>query len=63
MDPSYKAFLLKFVVILLISPLIGYLVLQIVENLNKAKRLKGVKKGIALGVAGFLIAVLLGWLR
>ncbi len=63
MDPAYKAFVIKFGVFLLVSPLIGFVALQIIENLSKARKLKGVKKAIALGIAGFLIAILLGWLR
>ncbi|NGX59268.1 MAG: hypothetical protein KR126chlam3_00416 [Chlamydiae bacterium] len=63
MDPVYKSVLIKFGVLVLISPLIGFVALQIVENLKKAQKLKGIKKGIALAVAGILIAVLLGWLQ
>ncbi|MDN3506188.1 MAG: hypothetical protein P0S96_03060 [Simkaniaceae bacterium] len=63
MDPAVKLFAIKFVAILIISPLIGFAALQIVENLKKALKLKGMKKVIALGIAGFLIAVLLGWLQ
>lgn len=63
MDPEYKTFLIKFGTILLISPLIGFVALQIVENLKKAQKYKGIKKGIALAIAGFLIAILLGWLQ
>ena len=63
MDRETKVVIIKFIVILLLSPLIGLIALQIVENLKKASKLKGIKKGIALAIAGFLIAVLLGWLQ
>lgn len=63
MDPVYKSVLIKFGVLVLISPLIGFVALQIIENLKKAQKLTGVKKGIALAVAGILIAILLGWLQ
>lgn len=63
MDPSYKAFFIRFAIFLLISPLIGYIALQIMENLKKAQKTKGIKKAVALAIAGFLIAVLLGWLQ
>ena len=63
MDPIYKKFLVKLGIIILISPLIGSIAFQIVENLKKARSLKGIKKGIALAIVGFLIAILLGWLQ
>lgn len=63
MDPSLKTFAIKFVSIIIFSPLIGYVALQIIENLKKALKLKGMKRAIPLAIAGFLIAVLLGWLQ
>lgn len=63
MNPEYKHFAIRFATFLILSPLIGYVALQIVENLKKASKIKGTKKIIALSVAGFLIAILLGWLQ
>ncbi len=60
---SLQAFFLKLGVIIILSPLIGYLALEIVSNLEKAKKLQGKKKWMALGTAGFLLAVILGWLQ
>ncbi|MBI5273669.1 MAG: hypothetical protein HY860_01280 [Chlamydiales bacterium] len=58
-----QSFLVKLIVFIIISPVIGYVALEIVQNLEKARKLVGKKKWIALSIAGFLIAVLLGWLQ
>lgn len=63
MNDDYVKPLIKFAVILALSPLIGYAALQVVENLKKASKLKGKKKFFALFGAGFLIAVFLDWLK
>jgi len=63
MNPTYKIFLIKLGIIFLLSPLIGFAAFQVAENLKKASKIKGLKKWAALSIAGFLIAVLLGWLQ
>lgn len=63
MFPELRTFLIKFAGVILISPLIGYAVLQIVLEIEKARKSKGKKKWLALFIIGFAVAVLLGWLQ
>ncbi len=61
--PTTQYFLIKIIVIALLSPLIGYVAIEIMQNLQKATKRNGVKRWLSLSIAGFLIAVLLGWLQ
>lgn len=60
---SFQPSLIKFIVLIILSPLIGYIALEIVLNIEKAKKLQGRKKWVSLAIAGFLIAILLGWIQ
>lgn len=44
MSSEVKHFLIKFFALIILSPLVGYAVLCIVENLEKARKKKGIKK-------------------
>lgn len=63
MPPELKLFLIKFISLIILSPLIGYAILSIVTNLEKARKKTGKEKWIALAIVGFLIGILLGWLQ
>lgn len=58
-----KIFLIKLIGTLLVSPVIGYALIQLVEGYQKAKKQKGIKRLLTLSGMGFVVAVLLGWLK
>lgn len=62
MIPELKVFLIKFAGVLILSPIVGYMVVQIVQWVEKAKKHKGKERWISLFLIGFYVAVLLGWL-
>lgn len=59
-----KVFLLKFVGLIISTPLLGYGALLIIENIEAAwKSNNRKKKWFALSMAMFALAILLGWLQ
>lgn len=63
MNIEIKQFLLKLVGLIIVSPLVGFIVLDIIKHIEIAKKAKGKKKWLALSIIGILIGILLGWLR